>query len=188
MLSTKASSFPKKGSLWADCFAPLFLTNMHKNTRRGNVIWKVFPLQRKYFLKTESILKRSPIIYWFVILFGSRFLTHYSLLEIHRQGENNIILLEHHVGRGEQHSASILARDITINATRFIEADLRIIHPVPAPCAVMESYSSLMPKEQHCCSTTSITSAKTATSITTCFPGQRKRAQYHPAISEHAAK
>ena len=120
------SLLPKKVRLsGADCFHLVLDKHAQKHGAGGNVMRKVFYFSGSIsFEKTENILQRSPIIYWLCNIE----LVPGSLLTIpywkFTDRGNNIILLEHHVDEENSIPASILARDITINATRFIEADL----------------------------------------------------------------
>lgn len=120
------SLLPKKVRLsGADCFHLVLDKHAQKHGAGGNVMRKVFYFNGNIsFEKIESILKRSPIIYWLcnIKLVPGSLLT-IPYWEYTDRGKE-IILLEHHVTEENSIPDSILARDITIDAARFIEADL----------------------------------------------------------------
>ncbi len=138
------SALPNKVRLsGADCFHLVLDKHAKKHGAGGNVMRKIFyfnnPLQLD---KIGTILKSSPIIYWLCNIK----LVPGTLLTIpywkYTDRGNEIILTEHHAAAANEIPATILERDITIDATRFIEADL--VHYPSGACAFILSWNHIL--------------------------------------------
>lgn len=144
MRSFDTADLPKKVHLsGADCFHLVLDKHAKKHGAGGNVMRKLFyfnsPLS---FAKIDSILKSSPVIYWLCnikLVPGTLFRIPYW--EFTDKG-NEIILSEHHASTENEIPASILERDITIDAERFIEAD--IIHYPSGSAAFVLSWNHIL--------------------------------------------
>ena len=117
---------PKKIHLsGSDCFH-LVLDKHAKNHQSGdNVMRIVFYFTDKLpAQKIKAIFDQSPVIYW---LCNIRFISG-SLLKIpcwkYEDAGRNIVITEHTLIVDDQIPDSILNRDITIDAQRFIECDI----------------------------------------------------------------
>jgi len=127
----------------ADCFHLVLDRHARKHGAGGNVMRKVF-----YFNNTlpadkiNNILKSSPVIYWLCNIK----LVPGSLLKIpywkYTDSGNEIILLEHHSPVENEIPEIILARDITVDSFRFIEADL-VYYP-SGSCAFILSWNHIL--------------------------------------------
>jgi len=135
---------PKKVRLsGADCFHLVLDKHAKKYGAGGNVMRKIFyfskPLSQN---KIDAILKSSPIIYWLCnieLVPGSLFRIPYWK---YADKGNEIILREHKLTAENEIPSSILKRDITIDAERFIEADL-LYYPSGA-CAFILSWNHIL--------------------------------------------
>ena len=144
MISFNKAELPKKVYLsGADCFHLVLDKHAKKHSAGGNVMRKIF-----YFNNTLSaekiadILKSSPVIYWLCNIK----LVPGSLLKIpywkYTDRGNGITLKEHHTTIENELPRIILERDITVNATRFIEADL--VHFPSGGCAFVLSWNHIL--------------------------------------------
>ncbi|HMI77541.1 MAG TPA: hypothetical protein VK484_02050, partial [Ferruginibacter sp.] len=144
MTSFNKAELPGKVILsGADCFHLVLDKHAKKHGAGGNVMRKVFYFNNSLsFEKISSILKSSPVIYWLCnikLVQGSLFsLPYWKYTD---QG-NEIILLEHHAQIENEIPQSILSRDITIESTRFIEADL--VHYPSGGCAFVLSWNHIL--------------------------------------------
>jgi hypothetical protein len=127
----------------ADYFHLVLDKHARKHGAGGNVMRKVF-----YFnsglpaAQINSILKSSPVIYWLCnikLVPGSLFKVPYWK---YTDSGNEIILLEHHFPVENGIPKIILERDITVNALRFIEADL--VHYPSGSCAFVLSWNHIL--------------------------------------------
>ncbi len=145
MISFNKAELPKKVYLsGADCFHLVLDKHAKKHSAGGNVMRKIFYFSNALSAeKIDSILKSSPVIYWLCnikLVPGSLFKIPYW--EYTDQG-NGIILQEHHHTAIENELPQIiLERDITVNATRFIEADL--VHFPSGGCAFVLSWNHIL--------------------------------------------
>lgn len=127
----------------ADCFHLVLDKHAKKNGAGGNVMRKVFYFSNPLsFEKINGILKSSPVIYWLCnikLVQGSLFkLPCWKYID---RG-NEVILLEHHAQIENEIPQSILTRDITVESTRFIEADL--VHYLSGGCAFVLSWNHIL--------------------------------------------
>ncbi|CAN5852869.1 hypothetical protein BH11BAC4_BH11BAC4_10370 [soil metagenome] len=138
------AALPKKVRLsGADCFHLVLDKHAKKHGAGGNVMRKIFYFNKPLSTgKIDAILKSSPVIYWLCNIK----LVPGSLLRIpywkYIDGNNEIILREHHVTAENEIPVNISERDITIDAERFIEADL-LFYPSGA-CAFMLSWNHIL--------------------------------------------
>lgn len=144
MKAIDKASLPKKVRLsGADCFHLVLDKHAKKHGAGGNVMRKIFYFKNPLSLnKIDSILKNSPIIYWLCnieLVPGSLFRAPYWK---YTDRNNEIILREHKVAAENEIPAAIQERDITINAERFIEADL-LYYPSGA-CAFILSWNHIL--------------------------------------------
>jgi hypothetical protein len=144
MSSLNKTGLPGKVHLsGADCFHLVLDKHAKKHGAGGNVMRKVF-----YFSNTlpadriNSILKSSPVIYWLCNIK----LVPGSLLKIpywkYTDSGNEIILSKHSCLVENEIPKAILERDISIDAVRFIEADL-ISYP-SGSCAFVLSWNHIL--------------------------------------------
>jgi len=144
MKSFNKAELPEKVQLsGADCFHLVLDKHAKKYGVGGNVMRKVFyfnsTLSRE---KTESILKSSPVIYWscnIKLVPGSFFKIPYWKFT---DSGNEIMLHEHEATIENEIPQSISTRDININSTRFIEADL-VYYP-SGSCAFVLSWNHIL--------------------------------------------
>ncbi len=135
---------PKKVILsGADCFHLVLDKHAKKHSAGGNVMRKIFyftnPLS---YNKINDILRSSPVIYWLCnIKFVPGMLMKLPTWQ-YTDRNNEIVLLEHHAGVEDEIPDSILNRDITIESTRFIEADL--VHYPSGGCALILSWNHIL--------------------------------------------
>ena len=144
MKAIDKASLPKKVRLsGADCFHLVLDKHAKKHGAGGNVMRKIFYFKNPLSLnKIDGILKNSPIIYWLCnieLVPGSLFRAPYWK---YTDRNNEIILREHKVAAENEIPAAIQERDITINAERFIEADL-LYYPSGA-CAFILSWNHIL--------------------------------------------
>ena len=144
MKAIDKASLPKKVRLsGADCFHLVLDKHAKKHGAGGNVMRKIFYFKNPLSLnKIDGILKNSPIIYWLCnieLVPGSLFRAPYWK---YTDRNNEIILREHKVATENEIPAAIQERDITINAERFIEADL-LYYPSGA-CAFILSWNHIL--------------------------------------------
>ncbi len=138
------SLLPEKVRLsGADCFHLVLDKHAKKHGAGGNVMRKIFYFGRSLSLsRIDNILKSSPIIHWLCNIE----LVPGSLLRIpywrYQDKNNSIITREQHVAVENEIPASILERDITIEADRFIEADL--LHYPSGACAFILSWNHIL--------------------------------------------
>lgn len=127
----------------ADCFHLVLDKHAKKHGAGGNVMRKVFYFNNKLpFDKISHILKSSPVIYWLCnirLVPGSLFKIPYWK---YTDSGADIILLEHHCPVENEIPEAILKRDITIDAKRFIEADL-VFYP-SGSCAFVLSWNHIL--------------------------------------------
>ena len=144
MRSFNKAELPQKVNLsGADCFHLVLDKHAKKHSAGGNVMRKIFYFNNALSAeKIDSILKSSPVIYWLCnikLVPGSLFRIPYW--KYTDQG-NEIILLEHDVSVENEIPKIILERDITVNATRFIEADL--VRFPSGSCAFILSWNHIL--------------------------------------------
>ena len=143
-------SFPDKTGLpekvylsGADCFHLVLDKHAKKNGAGGNVMRKVFYFDHTLsFEKISSILKSSSVIYWLCnikLVPGKFFKLPYWK---YTNSGNEVLLPEHHCAVENEIPKSILDRDITIDAVRFIEADL-VYYP-SGSCAFILSWNHIL--------------------------------------------
>ena len=138
------TALPQKVRLsGADCFHLVLDKHAKKHGAGGNVMRKIFYFSKPLSLpKIDGILKSSPIIYWLCNIE----LVPGTLLRIpywkYTDRGNEIISREHHANTENEIPAVILERDISINADRFIEADL--IHYPSGACAFILSWNHIL--------------------------------------------
>lgn len=144
MKSFNKADLPEKVQLsGADCFHLVLDMHAKKHHAGGNVMRKVFYFSNKLSKeKIETILKSSPVIYWLCNIK----LVPGSLLKIpfwkYTDSGNEIILQEHQSGIEDEIPQAISARDITVEASRFIEADL-VYYP-SGSCAFVLSWNHIL--------------------------------------------
>ncbi|MEO6488919.1 MAG: hypothetical protein ABIO04_03175, partial [Ferruginibacter sp.] len=108
----------------ADCFHLVLDKHAKKHGAGGNVMRKVFFFNSRIdHKKIGQVLKRSDVINW---LCNIRLRT--PLFRIpywqYTAGGKEIVLTQHDEPDEKQIPRSILERDITIKASRFVEADI----------------------------------------------------------------
>jgi len=144
MRSFNKAELPQKVHLsGADCFHLVLDMHAKKHGAGGNVMRKIFYFNNTLSVdKIGNILKSSPVIHWLCNIK----LIPGSLLKIpywkYTDQGNEIILKEHHTATENEIPREILERDITITATRFIEADL-VYYPSGA-CAFILSWNHIL--------------------------------------------
>ena len=144
MASFNKAKLPEKVILsGADCFHLVLDKHAKRHGAGGNVMRKIFYFDNAIpFEKINNILKRSPVIYWFcnikLVKAGLFKLPYWKYVD---KG-NEIILLQHNTGIENEIPGSILIRDITIESTRFIEADL--VHYPSGGCAFILSWNHIL--------------------------------------------
>ncbi|MEP7237857.1 MAG: hypothetical protein ABI685_08335 [Ferruginibacter sp.] len=126
MISFNKNDFPEKVILsGADCFHLVLDKHAKKHGAGGNVMRKVFYFNSALsFEKINAILKNSPVIYWLCnikLVQGGLFRLPFWK---YSDAGNEIVLLQHHAAVEDEIPEIILTRDITIESTRFVEADL----------------------------------------------------------------
>jgi hypothetical protein len=142
--SFNKARLPKKVILsGADCFHVVLDKHAKKHSAGGNVMRKIFYFESTLsYKKINSILKNSPVIYWLCnIKFVPGMLMKLPCWQYTDCG-NEIILLEHHAPAEGEIPDNILNRDITIESTRFIEADL--VHYPSGGCAFILSWNHIL--------------------------------------------
>jgi hypothetical protein len=144
MISFNQADLPEKVYLsGADCFHLVLDRHAKKHGAGGNVMRKVFYFDKALsFEKINDILKNSPVIYWLCnikLVPGSLFKIPYWK---YTDGGNEIILREHHPVNENEIPDTISERGITIDATRFIEADL-VYYP-SGSCAFVLSWNHIL--------------------------------------------
>lgn len=144
MRSFTKADLPKKVRLsGADCFHLVLDKHAKKNGAGGNVMRKIFYFEKALSpARIDSILKKSPVIYWLCNIK----LVPGSLLRIpywkYTDLGNEIILREHHDVAENEIPQMVLSRDITLDATRFIEADL--VYYTSGSCAFVLSWNHIL--------------------------------------------
>ncbi|MEO6539944.1 MAG: hypothetical protein ABIN74_03090 [Ferruginibacter sp.] len=144
MISFNKAELPGKVILsGADCFHLVLDKHAKKHGAGGNVMRKVFYFSKSLsFEKINRILQSSPVIYWLCninLVQGTLFRLPYWKYSDHG---HEIILLEHHAQIENEIPQLILTRDITIESTRFIEADL--VHYPSGSCAFVLSWNHIL--------------------------------------------
>ncbi|MBL7701586.1 MAG: hypothetical protein JNM14_05015 [Ferruginibacter sp.] len=109
----------------ADCFHLVLDKHAKKHGAGGNVMRKAFYFSSSVsFEKIENILRSSPVIYW---------LCNIKLMEPplfqlpywrYKDRGNEIVVKKHDCDVENEIPKNILTRDITVDADRFIEADI----------------------------------------------------------------
>ena len=138
MRSFNKAELPAKVHLsGADCFHLVLDKHAKKYGAGGNVMRKVFYFENTLLVeKIDDILKSSPIIYWLCniqLVPGSLLkIPYWKFID---QG-NEIILRQYQEVKEQSIPKEILERDITVEAQRFIEADL-IFYPSGASAFVL---------------------------------------------------
>lgn len=138
------TKLPEKVTLsGADCFHLVLDKHARKHSAGGNVMRKIFYFNTGLsFNKINDILKSSPVIYWLCNIK----LMPGLLLKLpywhYKDSCNEIILLEHYSAVEDEIPDTILTRDITIESTRFIEADL--VHYPSGGCAFILSWNHIL--------------------------------------------
>ncbi len=127
----------------ADCFHLVLDKHAKKHGAGGNVMRKTFYFNDELpFEKINSILKSSAVIYWLCnikLVQGGLFkLPYWKYVD---KG-NEIILLQHNTQIEDEIPESILTRDISVESTRFIEADL-VYYP-SGYCAFVLSWNHIL--------------------------------------------
>ena len=144
MQSFNKADLPKKVYLsGADYFHLVLDKHAKKHGAGGNVMRKVFYFDKKMSPgKIDGILKSSPVIYWLCNIK----LVQGSLLKLpywnYTDNGNEIILREHHAEKENEIPEIILARDITVEAKHFIEADL--VYYSSGACAFVLSWNHIL--------------------------------------------
>jgi hypothetical protein len=144
MASFNKADLPKKVILsGADCFHLVLDKHAKKHGAGGNVMRKIFYFNNALaFDKIELILKSSAVIYWLCnIKLKYGLLINPPYWNYTDQGRE-IILLEHQAVHENEIPQSILKRNITVESTRFIEADL-VYYPSGA-CAFVISWNHIL--------------------------------------------
>lgn len=144
MASFNKADLPKKVVLsGADCFHLVLDKHAKKHGAGGNVMRKVFYFDKALdFDRIETVLKSSAIVYWLCNI-----KLHYGSLikppcwKYDDQGRE-IVLLEHRCEVENEIPETILSRDITVESTRFIEAD--IIYYPSGSCAFVLSWNHIL--------------------------------------------
>lgn len=144
MASFNKADLPKKVTLsGADCFHLVLDKHAKKHGAGGNVMRKIFFFNNApAFEKIELILKNSAVIYWLCnikLKYGS--LINPPYWKYTDQGRV-IILLEHQAINENEIPENILSRNITVESTRFIEADL-VYYPSGA-CSFILSWNHIL--------------------------------------------
>ena len=142
--SFNKAGLPKKVILsGADCFHLVLDKHAKKHSAGGNVMRKIFYFNNALsYNKINDILKSSPVIYWLCnIKFVPGMLMKLPTWQYTDLG-NEIILLEHHATVEDEIPDNILNRDITIESTRFVEADL--VHYPSGGCAFILSWNHIL--------------------------------------------
>ena len=144
MRSFNKAELPVKVHLsGADCFHLVLDKHAKKYGAGGNVMRKVFYFNKALSAeKIDEILKSSPVIYWLCNIK----LVPGSLLKIpywkYIDESREIILRQHQESAEHNIPTQILERDITIDAQRFIEADL-VFYP-SGVCAFVLSWNHIL--------------------------------------------
>lgn len=144
MASFNKAELPGKVILsGADCFHLVLDKHSKRHGAGGNVMRKIFYFNSALsFEKINSILKDSPVIYWLcnikLVQPGFFKLPYWQYVD----SGNEIILLQHHTKSENEIPESILIRDITVESTRFIEADM-VYYPSGA-CAFVLSWNHIL--------------------------------------------
>lgn len=127
----------------ADCFHLVLDKHAKKHSAGGNVMRKIFYFNSGLsYNKINNILKSSPVIYWLCnIKFAPGMLMKLPSWQYTDSG-NEIVLLEHHAIVEDEIPDTILHRDITIESTRFVEADL--VHYPSGGCAFILSWNHIL--------------------------------------------
>jgi hypothetical protein len=127
----------------ADCFHLVLDKHAKKHGAGGNVMRKVFyfehSLQKE---KIENILRSSPVIYWLWnirLIPGSLFKTPYWR---YTNTGNEISIQEHHSLVEKEVPGIILNREITVDSSHFIEADL-VYYP-SGGCSFILSWNHIL--------------------------------------------
>ena len=126
MTTFSKTDLPEKVILsGADCFHLVLDKHAKKHGAGGNVMRKVFYFNSSVsFEKIESILKRSPVIYWLcnIKLVQPPFfrLPYWK----YKDRGDEIIIKQHQSAAENEVPEIILKRDITVESDRFIEADI----------------------------------------------------------------
>lgn len=138
------ANLPKKVILsGADCFHLVLDKHAKKHSAGGNVMRKIFYFTKPLsYNKINDILKSSPVIYWLCNIK----LVPGILMKLptwqYTDSNNEIVLLDHHAAVEDEIPDKILNRDITIESTRFIEADL--VHYPSGGCAFILSWNHIL--------------------------------------------
>jgi len=144
MTSFNKANLPRKVILsGADCFHLVLDKHAKKHGAGGNVMRKIFYFSKSLsFKKIDGILKSSPVIHWLCnikLVQGALFSL--PCWQYDDYG-NEIILLEHHAAIEDEIPEAISNRDITVESTRFIEADL--VHYPSGGCAFILSWNHIL--------------------------------------------
>jgi hypothetical protein len=126
-----------------DCFHLVLDKHARKHGAGGNVMRKVLYFDRPLsFQKIDAILKSSPVIHWLCnikLVYGRLFqLPYWKYLHSNK----DIILSEVHAATENEIPLSISSRDIAIDSSRFIEADL--VHYPSGKCAFIISWNHIV--------------------------------------------
>lgn len=144
MVSFNKAELPEKVILsGADCFHLVLDKHAKKHGAGGNVMRKIFYFNNALpFEKINNILKSSAVIQWLcnvkLVRPGFFKLPYWHYID---KG-NEIILLQHHAAIKDEIPSAILSRDIAIESTRFIEADL-VYYP-SGSCAFVLSWNHIL--------------------------------------------
>lgn len=144
MQSFNKNNLPQKVFLsGADYFHLVLDKHAKKHGAGGNVMRKVFYFEKRLSpQKINTILKSSPVIYWLCNIK----LVPGSLLKLpywqFTDRGNEIMQWEHNATIENEIPEKILDRDITVEATHFIEADL-VYYPSGA-CAFILSWNHIL--------------------------------------------
>jgi NRPS condensation-like uncharacterized protein len=144
MTSFNKAELPEKITLsGADCFHLVLDKHAKKHGAGGNVMRKAFYFNNALsFEKINSILQRSPVIYWLCNIK----LRHGFMLQKpywkYTDAGREIMLRQHHTENENEIPEIILTRDITVESARFIEADL-VYYP-SGGCAFILSWNHIL--------------------------------------------
>ncbi|MGB4843782.1 MAG: hypothetical protein WBP16_04905 [Ferruginibacter sp.] len=144
MVSFNKADLPTNVTLsGADCFHLVLDKHAKKHGAGGNVMRKIFYFDKTLpFDKTESILKNSAVTYWLCnIKLKHGWLIKPPYWKYTDEGRE-IILTNHRCANENEIPEEILLRNITIESTRFIEADL-VYYPSGA-CAFVISWNHIL--------------------------------------------
>ena len=144
MRSFNKAALPKKVHLsGADCFHLVLDKHAKKHGAGGNVMRKIFSFQHALPAeKIKGILNSSPVIYWLCNIKLAPGLFFSKPYWKFTDNGNEILLHEHHAKGEGDIPATIMERDISVDAIRFIEADI-VYYPSGA-CSFVLSWNHIL--------------------------------------------